>query len=328
MKAIVTGAAGFAGSHAIEWFCRETGWDIVAVDSYRHKGDHGRLTRMDPHRVRFLKMDLSSPIPGRFLKEFVDADYIINYASDSHVDRSISDPRQVWENNTGLILNILEVARECTKLRAFFQISTDEVYGPAPAGHAHAEWSPMLPSNVYSASKAAQEAICVAYWRTWGIPVVITNAMNMIGEMQDSEKFLPMVIGRILNGHDVTIHGSENQVGTRFYTHAKNLASAILFLSKRGDPASFANGAKMPDRWNIVGEREVGNLEMARMVSEIVGLPLSYRFVASNLARPGHDLRYALDPAKMKAAGWTAPISFEEALKNTIGWYLQNRSWL
>lgn len=325
MKAIVTGAAGFAGSHAVEYLLKETDWELVCLDSYRHKGDHERLAWLQNNpRLHCLKADLSVPLLPRILRQFRGADYILNYASDSHVDRSILDPRSVWENNTNLILNVLEAARTCNRLAAFFQISTDEVYGPPLPGVLHPEWSPIIPSNVYSASKAAQEALCIAYWRTWDIPVVLTNSMNMIGERQDAEKFLPMVASLVMQGKDVPIHGSTAKVGSRYYTHAKNLASAIAFLARYRIPASFKNGDLMPDRWNIAGEKEVSNLDLALMVAEQLGKPLIYRFVEFSKARSGHDPRYALDGSKLLETGWRAPIQFEEAVQLAVRWCIAN----
>ena len=211
----------------------------------------------------------------------------------------------------------------------FLQISTDEVYGPAPDGHNHKEGEPHKPSNPYSASKAAQEDVCYAYWRTYDLPIAITNTMNIIGEMQDPEKFLPMLIKGIKAGHKVTIHANADgsKIGSRYYLHARNQADALLFLLNNVDFPRYKDGNDI-GRFNVVGEREVTNLELAQMVADILGKELSYELVDFHSSRPGHDLRYALDGSKMAALGWQAPLSLDESLKNTVEWTIAHPEWL
>lgn len=327
---LITGVGGFAGAIAAEYLLQKTDWNIIGLDSYRHRGDMGRLEHLLPSpRLRLLRHDLSVPVPARIVQELQAVNFVFNYASDSAVERSIRDPRQCWENNTALILNVLELCRELRayELETLFQVSTDEVYGPAGPGELHAEWSTIKPSNVYAASKAAQEALCFSYWRTYDLPVVITNTMNMLGPRQDPEKFLPGIVARLLHGDEVIIHGNPDKIGTRFYTHAANMADALLCLSGR-DVARYSTGAKVPDRWNIVGEREVSNLELAEMVAKEMRMQLRYRLVDFHAARPGHDLRYALDGTEMRAAGWRAPFSFEETVRESVRWCLDNPAWL
>ena len=168
------------------------------------------------------------------------------------------------------------------KPRAFIWISTDEVYGPVEAEDltGHPEWAPILPSNPYSASKAAQEAIAISYWRTYAVPVVIVNCMNMIGERQDVEKYIPMVISKVAAGEEVTIHGTPSNIGTRHYLHARNLADAMCFIFKREtSPAQFHSNvpsydvasADMPDRYNIASPDRIDNLTLARMIAADIG---------------------------------------------------------
>ncbi len=196
MNTLITGAAGFVGSHAVDWLLARTDWNITALDSFRHRGDRGRLEHLIGHpRLKVLRADLAVPIPLRLSAELGQVEQVMNFASDSAVDRSITDPRQCWENNVGLMLNVLEFCRGLRRLKTLFHVSTDEVYGPAAPGEKHAEWATIRPSNPYSASKAAQEALAFSYWRTFGTPVVLINAMNMIGQRQDPEKFLPGLVG-------------------------------------------------------------------------------------------------------------------------------------
>jgi dTDP-glucose 4,6-dehydratase len=342
MRVLITGSAGFVASHMVEHFLENTDWDIVGLDSFRHRGDSLRVTPgMDPKRYTVHTCDLSAPISYRLAEKIGPVDYIVNAASLSHVETSIEDPRPFVENNIGLGLSMLDYALRLVhldsqtgrsqRLRAFVQISTDEVYGAAPLGVRYKEWDRLLPSNPYSASKAAQEALCVAYWRTYGVPVIITNTMNIIGERQDPEKFVPMLISRIHREEQVVIHGSEERPGSRFYLHARNQADAILWLLRTVEPARYEetpSEIRRPSRYNVVGDVEINNLELAQLVAKIMGKPLKYRFQDFHLTRPGHDRRYALDGSKLRNAGWRAPVEFEESLRRTIKWTLAHPEWM
>lgn len=330
MRVLLTGAAGFLGSHALRHLLVNTDWHIVCPVSFSHKGLPERLTTVvEEHqweRVTVIRCDLAAPINPTTQAQFGDIDYVVNYASESHVDRSISDPVPFVRNNVDLVLSLLEYAR-VAKPRAFVQISTDEVYGAAPAGYNPAEWDAIIPSNPYSASKAAQEAIAISYWRTYGVPVVVVNCMNLVGEMQDPEKFVSSTIAKVVHGETVQVHASpDGTVGSRFYLHARNLADAVLFLLGR-TPALYPD-ADRPDRWHVVGDREVDNLQMAHLVAGLVGKPLKYELVDCQTSRPGHDLRYALDGGKLQSAGWVAPVSLDEGLKRLVDWTLDNPLWL
>lgn len=329
MRVLLTGVAGFMGSHVLRHLLSETDWEVIGVASFAHKGKSARLAQqlkgMDRTRFKLVLHDLTKPIDNAMAREIGPIDYVLNVASESHVDRSIDEPRPFIENNTKLILTMLEYIKNYP-VKKFIQISTDEVYGPAD-DHNHREGEPHRPSNPYSASKAAQEAICFAYWRTYGLPIVITNTMNIIGEMQDDEKFVPMVIKKLINGEIMSIHASpEGIIGSRFYLHARNQADALLYLLNNHEPSLYP--AKDIDRFNIVGEKEVDNLEMAQMIARILGIPLKYQLVDFHSSRPGHDLRYGLDGDKMQRLGWKAPFSLEDSLRTTVEWTVNNRDWL
>lgn len=319
----MTGAAGFIGAHAIEYLQENTDWDIVGLASFRHRGDPLRAWRFS-HRTTLLHADLTAPIGPRLAAEIGLVDYVWHFAAESHVDRSIAEPRPFIENNVSVTITMLEYAR-LTKPRVFVQVSTDEVYGPAPRGTAHKEWSAHVPSNPYSASKAAQEAIAVAYWRTYGVPVAITSTMNNIGERQDPEKFVPMVIRKVAAGEVVPIHGTPGNIGSRFYLHAQNHADAIRFLCER--PVAMYPAMPMPDKYNVVGEQEIDNLALAQRIAEIIGKPLRYELIDFHSARPGHDARYALDGSKLAALGWKAPVPLDEALVRMVNWTLNHPEW-
>lgn len=333
-RVLLTGASGFVGSHVLRHILVNTGWDVVCLVSFKHRGltDRIRLAVAgvddDYYRTTVITHDLSAPISVVLAEAIGPVNYIINVASESHVDRSIEAPAPFIQNNVALMTTMLDYAR-MVEIEAFVHVSTDEVYGPASEGHAHVEWLDIpLPSNPYSASKAAQEAIAYSYWRTYGVPLIITNTMNIVGEMQDTEKFVPMTIRRVLLGQPVPIHASADGsvIGSRFYLHARNQADGLLHVL--GQPVPSWEEATVPERWHIVGEREVSNLEMAQMVADAVGKPLLYDLVDFHSSRPGHDLRYALDGGKMRASGWKAPYSLEESLQRTVKWTLAHPEWL
>lgn len=320
------------GSHVLRHVLRHTNWEVVCLDSFRHKGLTDRietqLKDMDRSRVKVVRHDLTAPISPLMAKNIGAIDYVINTASESHVDRSIEHPRDFIDNNVQLILTMLEYVKQYP-VKKFIHISTDEVYGPAPEGHSHSEGEPHKPSNPYSASKSAQEAICYAYWRTYGLPICITNTMNIIGEMQDPEKYIPKVIRAVLEEEPLTIHANQDgsQIGSRFYLHARNQASALIHLLENIDFPKYSNNQDIA-RFNIVGERETSNLEIAQLIAEVMRKPLKYELVDFHTSRPGHDLRYALDGTKLAKTGWKAPLTLEESIERTVKWTLEHPEWL
>lgn len=343
MKILLTGAAGFVGSHVLRHLLATTDAGIVCPVSFRHKGLPARIASavhgLDwQQRVDIVHWDMRAPADPLTLRTFEGCDVIMNVASESHVDRSIEDPVGFTTNNVALMLNILEVARKIQP-RLVLQMSTDEVYGPAYGTHRHKEWEAVVPSNPYSGSKAAQEAIATAYWRTYGVPLIITNTMNIIGETQDPEKFVPMVIRNLRDQQHITVHTSpDGTPGSRFYLHARNLADAWLFLTQRTEEvpdviSMYSGGASRPNRFHIVGEREVDNVAMVHQVAAAMGMeqdaadrlivPVSF-----HASRPGHDLRYALDGTWLASIGWKPPVSLEESLERTVKWTLERPEWL
>jgi dTDP-glucose 4,6-dehydratase len=243
-------------------------------------------------------------------------------AAETHVDNSISYPVEFINNNVKSTVNMLEYARSIKDtLDIFFYFSTDEVFGSAPDGVSYKEWDTHHPTNPYSASKSASEMLCLGYENTYKIPLMIVNVMNAFGERQHVEKFIPKVIKKILNDETVYIHSYPDKIraGSRFYIHGRNIAAAVLFLIQHGT---------LGEKYNVVGEKEVDNLEMAQLIASIIGKPLKYEMVDFHSTRPGHDHRYALDGTKLFEMGWKLPLTFEESLRKTVEWTLENKKWL
>ena len=332
-KVILTGANGFIGHHVLEHFLKNTDWEVYCLDklSYASSG-HDRIRDIkafDDKRVKIFTTDLCMPFPEGLVHELGDIEYIFHLAADSHVDNSISNPVPFVQNNVNSTLYLLEYAKNLKSLKKFVYFSTDEVYGSAPEGTNYVEGARFNCGNPYSASKAAGETICQAYSNTYGLPIIVTNTMNVVGERQHPEKFVPMIIRKVLAGESVTIHSNADRTkaGSRFYIHARNVADALLYIIYN-TTETLDNYEASLGKFHIVGEREFDNLELAQTIAGILGKELKYEMVDFHSSRPGHDLRYAMDGHKMKGLGWSHPMAINESLEKTIKWTLENDRWL
>jgi dTDP-glucose 4,6-dehydratase len=293
---IITGGCGFIGHHFVEHIYKSTNWNIIILDklTYASMGfERLRDTNtLDDPRVKVYCYDLVNDISIGLRKEIGDnINYIVHMAAETHVDNSIKEPEHFIKNNILSTTKLLEYARTLKSLEIFFYFSTDEVFGPALDDTLYKEWDRHRPTNPYSASKSAAEQICVAYENTYKIPLMIVNVMNAFGERQHVEKFIPLCIKKLLNDEKIYIHSYPDmkKSGTRFYIHGRNIADAVLFLIKNGE---------IGEKYNISGEKEVSNLEMAQFIAETIGKELNYEMVNFHSLRPGHDLRYGLDGSK------------------------------
>lgn len=322
---LITGGCGFIGHHTVEHFINNTNYNIIIIDklSYASKGfERLRSAKLIDHpRIKIFSYDLVNTIEQGLIHELGEIDYIIHMAAETHVDNSIQDPIYVIKNNVMSTVQLLEYARKLKKLKKFIYFSTDEVFGPALNDTLYKEWDRHRPTNPYSSSKSAAEQICLSYENTYKVPIIICNVMNAFGERQYVEKFIPLCIKKILNNEVIEIHSYPGCVesGTRFYIHARNIASAVLFLLKNGE---------IGDKYNISGEKEVSNLEMAQTIAKIMNKELKYKMIEFHISRPGHDLRYGLDGTKLNKIGWSLPLDFYKSLEKTINWTLKNNEWL
>lgn len=345
-QVLLTGIGGSIGVHFVAHIMHNTDWKIIGIDSFRHKGEFDRITEVckdHPQwtkRIKVIKHDLSAPFSEREIKGMTGVDYILHLASLSDVQGSIDDPLPTIQNNVDSTLYTLELARTIWGLRGkdiktppgkvFLMFSTDEVYGPAKKDQAHKEWEPMLPSNPYAASKAAQEVIAISYWRSYGLPLIITNTMNNFGEMQQPNKWPVKIQKGLQRGETVTVHAAgDGQIGTRYYLHSRNTADAVMFiLNKKKARLHRAGWIDRPLRYNIVGDKQISNLELAEIIAKLMGRELKYNVVDFHSHEPGHDVHYGLDGTKLEKLGWKSPVSFEESMKNTIEWQQQHAGWI
>ena len=325
-KILITGGCGFMGHHFVEHVLKNTDWDVVVFDklNYASRGlDRLRdINVFDEKRVLVLGGDFAQPLSDGIKREIGAVDYIVHMGAETHVDRSIENPEPFVLSNVVGTMHLLNFARELPSLKWFVYFSTDEIFGPAPEGVFYKEWDRYNSGNPYAAAKAGGEELVLAYANTYKLPAFITHTMNIFGERQHPEKFIPKVIKSVLGGEKVVIHANstKTKAGSRHWIHARNVSSALLFLLEK---------AEQREKYNIVGEREVDNLSMAQNIAATVGKPLQYELVDFHSSRPGHDLRYALDGTRLANMGWRVPMTFEESLARTVTWTLERKDkWL
>ena len=338
---MVTGGAGFIAHHLIYLILKTTNWDIISLDRLDYSGNLNRLhdiisslPEKDRSRVKILFHDLKAEINPILKKDIGNIDIILHLAAGSHVTRSIQNPMEFVMDNVVGTANILEFARYIFKANPNFEryvyFSTDEVFGPAPKGINYKENDRYNSSNPYSASKAGGEELSVAYHNTYGLPTIITHTMNVFGERQHPEKFIPMCIKNIRDGEIISVHADKTLKipGTRHYIHAQDVSEAILFLlNQKIEEKSDWGGAKCP-KFNIVGSEEISNLEIAQLIADSQNKKLNYQMVDAHSSRPGHDLRYSISGEKMKLLGWSPSIKLRDRIDQLVKWSLDNPSWM
>ena len=336
-KILITGGAGFIAHHVIDKILYNTDWEFITLDRLDFSGNLNRLNEVvraypesEQKRVRVIHHDLKAELNPEITATIGRVDYISHLAAGSHVDRSITYPLEFVMDNVVGTAHILDYARKLDHLERFAYFSTDEVFGPAPEGVNYKVNDRYNSTNPYSATKAGAEELVVAYENTYGLPSLITHTMNVFGERQNPEKYIPMVIKRVRDNEQVTVHANSEKTiaGSRHYIHAEDVADALLFLYNYdiSSIGSDETGAKC-QKFNIVGKDEIDNLQLAEFIAKTQNKELNYEMVDFHSQRPGHDLRYALDGSKMAKMGWTPESAFER-LEQTIKWTLKNDRWL
>ena len=339
-RILITGGAGFIAHHIILYLIKNTDWQILSLDRLDYSGNLNRLDHVistfdknEKSRVKIIFHDLKAEINPWIEKEIGHVDIVLHLAAGSHVDRSIQYPMEFVLDNVVGTANILEYARKLNdnnSLERFIYFSTDEVFGPAPKGIDYKENDRYNSTNPYSATKAGGEELAVAYENTYGLPIYITHTMNVFGERQHPEKFIPMSIKNIRDNKMVSIHSDKSRTipGSRHYIHAEDVSEAILFLlQKKINNELDYGGAKCP-KFNIVGTEEINNLELAKIIAESQDKELYYEMVDFHSSRPGHDLRYSLSGEKMKKLGWQPLIKLSDRIKQVVDWSINNQNWI
>lgn len=338
-RVLITGGAGFIAHHLVETILLQTDWEIVSLDRLDFSGNLNRLHDIlqnhdseTKKRVKVIFHDLKAEINPQTESLIGKIDTILHLAAGSHVDRSIDYPMEFVMDNVVGTVNLLQYARRLSNLERFIYFSTDEVFGPAPFGINYKERDRYNSTNPYSASKASAEEMCVAFENTYKLPIYITHTMNVFGERQHPEKFIPKTIRQVRDGEIITVHSDSTKTipGSRFYIHAKDVADCLLFilsLNEAGLRTPDFGGAKIP-KFNIVGQDEINNLELAQLIASAQNKELKYEMVDFHSSRPGHDLRYALSGEYLKSLGWVPRIPPRDRLKDMVVWSLNNDKWL
>jgi dTDP-glucose 4,6-dehydratase len=308
---VVTGGAGFIGSTFARLLI-ERGYERVRVfDKLTYAGNPANVADLEAHPAfSFVQGDICNA-------DAIDAavagfDAIVNFAAETHVDRSIMDPGEFIQTDVYGVFTLLEAARR-HDTRRFVHVSTDEVYGEISSGSSK-EADVLAPRNPYSASKAGGEMMVGAYVSTYGLPALITRGSNTYGPYQYPEKLIPLAVTNVIDGVPIPIYGDGRQV--RDWIHARDHAAGIELLLRRGEPGQA---------YNVGGGNERENLAIARIILDELDAP--NEMLTHVTDRQGHDRRYALDTSRIRALGWRPEIDFEQGLRETIQWYRDNRGW-
>lgn len=327
---LVTGGAGFIGSNFVKYMLETYEYNIINIDSLTYAGNLENLKEVESNpRYTFVKGDIRN-------REVLDAifaahniDTVVNFAAESHVDRSIEDPELFLSTNVLGTQALLDTAKKYWKVNPedkhcrlfkegvkYLQVSTDEVYGTLGKEGMFTETTPLAPNSPYSASKTGADLIVRAYHETFGMPINITRCSNNYGPYQFPEKLIPLMINNCLNGRDLPVYGDGMQI--RDWLHVKDHCTGISTVLHKG---------KVGEVYNIGGNNEKANIEIVKLI--ISNLGKSEDLIKYVQDRPGHDRRYAIDNSKItRELGWSPSYTFEQGIKETIEWYLANEEWM
>lgn len=311
-RVLVTGGAGFIGSCFTRRLRRERrGVGIVVLDKLTYAGNLQNLAALDGDPdTRFLQGDIAD---RRAVEEaMTGCDTVVNFAAETHVDRSLHDPGSFLETDVKGVFVLLDEARR-RGVERFIQISTDEVYGQILSGE-FSETDPLNPRNPYAAAKCGGDRLAYSFWASYGVPVIVTRSSNNYGPYQYPEKVIPLFVTNALDDQPVPLYGDGRNV--RDWLHVEDHAAALLLLLEVGAPG---------ETYNIGGGNEVENLDLTRRILALLGKPES--LIQRVTDRPGHDRRYALSTRKLRSLGWSPAFDFEQGLAGTVRWYVEHPEW-
>ncbi|MBU1131425.1 dTDP-glucose 4,6-dehydratase [Patescibacteria group bacterium] len=314
MNILITGGAGFAGSNFIRHILKKyPDYKIINLDKLTYAGNLDNLKDIEGNAsYEFIKGDIADERTVKKVLRFKKIDVVINYAAETHVDRSILDPAAFVRTDVLGTHNLLEGVKEFA-VGKYIQISTDEVYGSIAKGK-FTEESPFRPNSPYSASKAGGDLLCRSYIKTYNLPIIVTHACNFYGPYQYPEKLIPLFITNLLEDKKAPLYGEGKNI--REWIYVLDHCNAIDFLLHKG---------KLGQVYNIGSGVEKQNIQITKLILSELGL--GSKMIEQVKDRPGHDLRYALDSSKIKKLGWQPEYKFEEAVRETIRWYKNNDWW-
>lgn len=313
IKLLITGGAGFIGSEFVRQAVKK-GYEVVVVDALTYAGDLERLKELKDS-IKFYQTDISQYEPLKQVFEIQKPQIVVHFAAESHVDRSILEPQAFIKTNIEGTLNLLELSKHY-KVQRFINISTDEVYGELEEEGKFTEFSPLCPNSPYSVSKASQDMLARAYSRTYGLPVITVRPSNNYGQWQYPEKLIPVTIIKALRDEPVPVYGQGLNI--REWLYVSDCAEAVMTIMERGRDGEI---------YNVASGIERRNIDVVKSILDLVGKPHSLiEFVKD---RPGHDFRYSMDTTKIeRELGWKAKTGFEEGLRKTVQWYIENIAWV
>ncbi|HYA30928.1 MAG TPA: dTDP-glucose 4,6-dehydratase [Acidobacteriota bacterium] len=320
---LVTGGCGFIGSNFVRLLCAHAQWRVINFDKLTYAGNLENLADVSSEQLRFVHGDIRD---RKLVEKILQEEKpwaIVNFAAESHVDRSILDASPFIDTNIAGAQNLLDAVRRYP-VEKFLHISTDEVYGDKEGQEASAEQAPLAPSSPYAATKAAADLLCFSYQRTYGVPVLITRSSNNYGPYQFPEKLIPLLIRNGLNGMDFPVYGDGRQI--RDWLYVEDNCRAILRVLENGRIGSIYNIGTGEERTNLdvihglcMALAERLNIDRDQLTERI-------HFVTD---RPGHDRRYAIDTAQIRdEIGWQPRMEFNRGLKQTVNWYLDHADWI
>jgi len=320
---LVTGGCGFIGGNFVRLLCAETDWRIVNFDKLTYAGNLENIADLPKDRIRFVQGDICDQAHvGKILAEEKPW-AVVNFAAESHVDRSILDASPFLQTNVGGVQSLLEAVRSHS-IERFLHVSTDEVYGDKEGKGPSDEASPLLPSSPYAATKAAADLLCFSYRRTYGVPVIVTRSSNNYGPYQFPEKLIPLLIRNGLNELEFPIYGDGKQI--RDWLYVEDNCRAILAVLEKGQIGSIYNIGTSEERTNLEVVRALCTAIAERRGMDVEKLLGRIRSVTD---RPGHDRRYALDTGKLRnEIGWLPRVDFIAGMKRTVDWYLGHADWI
>ncbi|WP_022793408.1 dTDP-glucose 4,6-dehydratase [Marinococcus halotolerans] len=315
MNILVTGGNGFIGSNFIRYVLKNSDYNVVNLDLLTYAGNRNNLLDVNSHKYEFIYGDINNEDLINLIINKFNINVILNFAAESHVDRSIEGPKLFFETNLMGTQSLLNQAKK-NSIDRFIQISTDEVYGSIENGNHFSESSPLKPNSPYSSSKAGADLLVRSYYKTYDFPGIITRCSNNYGPYQHPEKLIPMVIKKALRDEKLPVYGDGKQI--RDWLHVDDHCKAIFTVLKYGNEGEV---------YNIGGNNEIANIEVIKNILRY--LNKSYDLIEYVKDRKGHDRRYAIDSSKLKnELGWEPEQTFEKGINHTLNWYLNNASWV